>query len=96
MSMYSVVKYAQLGLMRAVAAEYAATGLTVNGVSPSMIETQFIGEIGDVAVRMSAASNPKGRNARPEDVIGAIEWFLSAAAGYVTGTDLAVTGGGST
>ncbi len=96
MSMYTVVKYAQLGLMRAVAAEYAATGLTVNAVSPSMIETQFIEEIGEVAVRLSAAANPKGRNAMPADVIGMIEFLLSPAAGYMTGVDVAITGGSYT
>jgi|SRR5579859_3156224 len=95
MTMYTVIKYAQLGLMRAVAAEYAATGLTVNAVSPSMIETQFLKEIGDVAVRMSAAANPKGRNALPEDVIGAIELLLSPAAAYMTGIDIPITGGSS-
>jgi 3-oxoacyl-[acyl-carrier protein] reductase len=96
MSMYTVVKYAQLGLMRAAAAEYAATGLTVNAVSPGMIETQFLEEIGEVAVRMAAAANPKGRNAAPEDVIGVIEFLLSSSAGYMTGVDTAVTGGSCT
>ena len=93
MSMYTIVKYAQLGLMRAAAAEYAASGLTVNAVSPSMIETQFVSEIADVAVKMSAAANPKGRNALPADIIGAIEFLLSPAAAYMTGVDIPVTGG---
>jgi 3-oxoacyl-[acyl-carrier protein] reductase len=93
LSMYTVVKYAQLGLMRAAAAEYASSGLTVNAVSPSMIETQFVEEIGDVAVRMSAEANPKGRNARVEDVIGAIEFLLSPASAYMTGIDIPITGG---
>jgi len=73
--------------------DLAATGLTVNAVSPSTIETQFVEEIGDVAVRMSAAANPRGRNAQPGDVIGAIEFLLSPAAAYMTGVDIAVTGG---
>jgi 3-oxoacyl-[acyl-carrier protein] reductase len=93
MSMYTVIKYAQLGLMRAAAAEYAASGLTINAVSPSMIETQFVQEIGDVAIRMSAAANPRGRNAQPADVVGAIEFLLSPAAGYMTGVDIPITGG---
>jgi 3-oxoacyl-[acyl-carrier protein] reductase len=93
MSLYTVTKYAQLGLMRAAAAEYAATGFTVNAISPSMIETQFVEAIGDVAVRMSAAANPKGRNAVPEDILGAIEFLLSPAASYMTGIDIPITGG---
>jgi 3-oxoacyl-[acyl-carrier protein] reductase len=95
MSMYTIVKYAQLGLMRAAATEYASTGFTINAVSPSMIETQFVEDIGEVAVRMSAASNPKSRNAVPDDVVGAILFLLSPAAGYMTGVDIPITGGSS-
>jgi 3-oxoacyl-[acyl-carrier protein] reductase len=92
-SMYTVVKYAQLGLMRAAAAEYAATGLTVNAVSPSMIETQFLADLSETAVQMSAAANPRGRNANTGDVVGAIEFLLSPEAGYITGADLPITAG---
>lgn len=93
MSMYTLVKYAQLGLMRAAAAEYAATHLTVNAVSPGMIETQFLAEIAEHIVEMSAAANPKGRNAHPEDVLGAIEFLLSPGAGYITGADIPIAAG---
>jgi NAD(P)-dependent dehydrogenase (short-subunit alcohol dehydrogenase family) len=61
-----------------------------------MIETQFLEEIGEVAVRMAAAANPKGRNAAPEDVIGVIEFLLSPSSGYMTGVDTAITGGSCT
>ncbi len=93
MSMYTTVKYAQLGLMRAAAAEYGGSSLTINAISPSMIETRFVEEIGEVAVRMSAESNPKGRNAVPGDITGAIRFLLSAEAGYLTGVDIPITGG---
>ena len=93
MSMYTLVKYAQLGLMRAAAAEYAATNLTVNAVSPGMIETQFLAEIAETAVEMSAAANPRGRNAHPDDVLGAIEFLLSPGAGYITGVDIPIAAG---
>jgi NAD(P)-dependent dehydrogenase (short-subunit alcohol dehydrogenase family) len=45
---------------------------------------------------LSAAANPKGRNAMPADVIGMIEFLLSPAAGYMTGVDVAITGGSYT
>lgn len=93
MSMYTITKYAQLGLMRAAAAEYAGTSLTINAISPSMIETRFVSGIAEVAVQMSAAANPKGRNATPEDVLGAIEFLLSPASDYMTGVDLPLTAG---
>lgn len=40
-SSYVTVKYALLGLMKALAVEYADRGITVNGVSPDMMETKF-------------------------------------------------------
>jgi 3-oxoacyl-[acyl-carrier protein] reductase len=93
MSMYTVAKYAQLGLMRSAAAEYAGTGLNINAISPSMIETRFVSDVAEVAVQMSAAASPKGRNATPDDILGAIEFLLSAASDYMTGVDIPLTAG---
>ncbi|CAN5579248.1 SDR family NAD(P)-dependent oxidoreductase [soil metagenome] len=93
LSMYTMLKYTQLGLMRALAAEYAATSVRINGISPSMVQTQFLGEIAEVAVEMSAAASPQGRNAVPQDLVGAIQFLLSPAAGYITGADLPISAG---
>lgn len=94
MSMYTILKYAQLGLMRALASEYAGTGINVNAVSPSMIETQFLTGIPQLAVQMNAAANARGRNAKPEDVLGAIEFLLSPDSDYITGIDIPIAAGG--
>jgi len=94
MSMYAVVKQAQLGLMRALASEYAATGLTINAVSPAMVETRFLDEIPGIAKEMSAAATPRGRLATPEDVVGAILFLLSRDSDFITGIELPVAGGG--
>jgi 3-oxoacyl-[acyl-carrier protein] reductase len=93
LSQYTVVKYAQLGLMRALATEYAATTLRVNAISPSMVQTQFLSDIAPLAAEMSAAANPLGRNATPDDVVGAILFLLGPGAAYITGTDLPITAG---
>ena len=93
MSMYTTVKYTQLGLMRALAAEYAGTPVRINAISPSMVETQFVEDIAEVAVQMSAAANPLGRNATPADLLGAIDLLLSPASEYIHGVDLPVAAG---
>jgi 3-oxoacyl-[acyl-carrier protein] reductase len=93
LSAYAVVKYSQLGLVRALGSEYANTHVRVNAVSPSMIETQFLSEVPEQVPRLTASMHPMGRNATPSDVIGAIEFLLSAGADYITGVDLPVTGG---
>jgi 3-oxoacyl-[acyl-carrier protein] reductase len=93
MSMYTILKYAQLGLMRSLAAEYASTSVRINGISPSMVETQFLREIPELAVQMSASASPLGRNATPADILGAIELLLSPASDYMHGIDIPIAGG---
>ncbi len=79
MSMYTMIKYMQLGLMRSLAAEYASSSVRINAISPSMVETRFLQDVADVAVQMSASANPQGRNATPADLLGAVEFLLSLA-----------------
>jgi 3-oxoacyl-[acyl-carrier protein] reductase len=93
MSMYTMAKYAQLGLMRSLAAEYASTSVRINGISPSMVETRFLQEIAEVAVQMSASANPQGRNATPTDLLGAIELLLSPSSDYIHGIDIPIAAG---
>jgi 3-oxoacyl-[acyl-carrier protein] reductase len=93
LSMYTVLKYAQLGLMKALASEYAGTGVTVNAVSPSMIETSFLKNLPELAVQASARSNPLGRNAVPADIVGALAFLLSGDSGYINGVELPITAG---
>ena len=93
-SPYITVKYALYGLMRNLAAEYADKGITVNAVSPDMIETRFLERIPKPAIRQNASRNPLGRNLTPADVVPAFAYLLSDAAEAVTGQNLGVTGGG--
>jgi 3-oxoacyl-[acyl-carrier protein] reductase len=93
MSMYTIVKHAQLGLVRALAAEYAATPLTINAVSPSMVETRFLDDIPGLAKEKAAQASPRGRIATTDDVVGAIAFLLAPASDFMTGVNLPVTGG---
>lgn len=93
MSMYTVVKYAQLGLMRAVAAEYAGTRVSVNALSPSMVETRFLSGIAGKAVELSASQMPHGRNLEPGEVASALEFLLSPSSDGLHGVDMPLTDG---
>ena len=92
-AMYTIVKYAQLGLMRSLAAEYASTQVRINAISPSMVDTQFLGAIPELAVQMTAAANPLARNATPEDLLGVFDLLLSPASAYMMGVDVPVAAG---
>lgn len=92
-SCYVTYKYALLGLMKALSAEYAAKGITVNGVSPEMMETKFLADIPELIVQQNAASSPLGRNVKIEEVIPVMEYMLSDAGAAITGQNIAISGG---
>jgi len=93
LSPYITTKYALLGLMKSLAAEYADKGVTVNAVSPSMAETNFISDIPDIVVEMAAAAHPLKRNAVPEDIAPMVKFLLSKDSDYITGVNIPIAGG---
>ena len=89
---YTCTKHALLGLLKSLSAEYAGKGVTVNGVSPAMMDTKFL--LGSEHIKeANAAASPLGRLLTAEEVASAFEYFLSPGASGVTGQNLAVTGG---
>jgi 3-oxoacyl-[acyl-carrier protein] reductase len=93
MAHYVTAKYAMLGLMKSLAAEYAGKQICINAVSPSMIETGFLSQIPEKIVEFTAQQHPQKRNALPSDVVPVIKFLLSDEAGFVTGINIPVTGG---
>lgn len=93
MSRYVTVKYALLGLMKSMAMEYADKGVNVNGISPNMMETQFLEQIDERIVEMNRENSTKKRNVKVEETVAAIQFLLSEGAGYMNGVNLNLSGG---
>jgi len=93
MSHYVAAKYALLGLMKSLASEYANRMVTVNAVSPSMVETDFLCDIPEKIVELAAQQHPLNRNASPVDIAPVVKMLLSDEACYLTGVNIPVTGG---
>lgn len=91
-SPYIVSKYALYGLMRNLAAEYIEKGITVNAVSPDMIETGFIDNIPDIIKAQNAESSPLKRNLTVKDVVPTFRYLLSDGADTVYGQNIIVMG----
>lgn len=90
---YIMAKNAVVGLAKSLASDYASNGITVNCISPSMIETKFLAETSHLIVEQAAAAHPMKRNATVKDVVPAMAFLLSDEAGYITGVNLPITGG---
>lgn len=93
MNAYITAKYAQLGFIKSLAAEYAGKSVQINAVSPSMIETKFLRDMPRLVAEQNAADHPLKRNATVEDIIPAIEFLFSDQSNFITGQNLLVSGG---
>ena len=89
---YTCVKHALFGLMESLSAEYAGKYVTVNAVSPSMIDTKFL-KIPELVKEANIMSSPLKRLLTPEDVVPAFEFLLSDGADAITGQNLPVMAG---
>ncbi|MCR2783908.1 MULTISPECIES: SDR family oxidoreductase [unclassified Microbacterium] len=88
---YAAAKSAVATLTVGLARELASSGVRVNCVEPGTIWTDFHADPERPA--KVASSIPLGRAGSPEEIAGAVAWFLSADAAYATGAVLRVAGG---
>ena len=95
MAAYGCSKAALKMLTRCMAREWAQFGINVNAVGPGLTRTDFSKPIWsnpEVAKHVAMAI-PKGRLAEPEEIVGAVLFLASDAAGFITGQSIYVDGG---
>lgn len=88
-SAYSTSKAALSALTREMAVEFAQLGVRVNAVAPGEIETEMIGEEYEPLI----ARIPMHRMGTPDEVASCVFQLCNSDFGYVTGTEIFVTGG---
>lgn len=81
---YQIAKTGVIIYSKALARSEAAHGVTVNVVSPGVMEN---------SVTKPHDELPMGRTGRLDEIAGAVRYFVSPEAAYVTGTHLEVAGG---
>jgi 3-oxoacyl-[acyl-carrier protein] reductase len=98
------IRAAVTGLVRTLANEYAAHGITVNNVCPGYTATERLGELAEtISARTGVTPEevfegwkrqiPAGRIGKPEEFAAVVAFLASERASYVNGTSIAIDGG---
>jgi len=88
---YAAAKGALAAASRSLAREVGSRGVTVNCVSPGVIDSPMVAGLFD-ADRISQLI-PLNRMGKPEEVAAVVAFLASDAAGYITGQEVPVNGG---
>ena len=80
-------------MSKALAAELASRGITVNCVAPGFIGTPMTDVLTDEQKAAITSGIPSGDLGEPEDIASAVLYLASPEAKYVTGQTLHVNGG---
>lgn len=90
---YVASKAGMIGWSKAMAAEIASRGITVNCIAPGFIATAMTDVLTDDQKAKINSTIPAGKMGSAEDIAAAAVYLASAEAAYVTGQTLHVNGG---
>jgi len=97
MAHYAASKGGVIALTKALAVELARSGITVNTIPPSLVDTPMVDKAvaaGDFpGVDIVGPMIPLGRAGTPEDIAGACSFLCSDDGSYITGQIIGVNGG---
>ena len=90
---YVASKAGMIGWSKAMAAEIASRGITVNCIAPGFIATAMTDALNDDQKASINATIPMQKMGTSEDIAAAVAYLASDEAGYVTGSTIHVNGG---
>ncbi|MFE6738014.1 3-oxoacyl-ACP reductase FabG [Streptomyces tubercidicus] len=92
---YAASKAGLIGFGRSLARELGPRNITVNIVTPGLIDTDMTADLPPALSEEYVRQIPLGRIAAPEEVACAVRFLSGDGAGYITGAVIPVDGGSS-
>lgn len=92
---YAAAKAGQLGMVRTLATENAAHGITVNAVLPGLVATEQVLAMPEEVRERALRAVPTRRLVEPDEVAAVVAFLASAEAAQITGQAIAIDGGAS-
>ena len=92
---YAASKAGQLGMVRTLAVENAARGITVNALLPGLVGTEQVLAMPDQVRERVLSALPAGRMIEPAEIAAAVAFLAGAEAGQISGQAIAVDGAAS-
>ena len=92
-SNYAASKAGLIALAKSIAQEVGSRGIRANAIAPGFIETDMTENMPEAAKEGVAKQIPLGHMGKPEDIAGAVAFFASEEASFITGQVLTADGG---
>ena len=92
---YVSMKYALLGLLKSLVAEYGEYGIQFNGVSPSMIDSKLLDSLDPLVKEMSKDSHPLKELITKKEIVKFIDFLVTNNSKFLTGNNFNLSGGES-
>jgi acetoacetyl-CoA reductase len=89
---YAATKAGDLGIIKSLAQEGAAKGITANAICPGYIATEMVMAVPEKVREMIIGNIPAGRLGEPEEIARCVSFLVSDNASFINGSTISANG----